>query len=576
MKSWIKKKSNAEAEQAVPATNAARMTAGQNGAPQGQPQYAQTPYGQTPQGAAPQIMPQIVGGQAYPGVQPAQASQHMVNSAPTPYGAPQSMPPNQGLPLAQQPRVQGVQAGAQLQHPYGQPNPQPQPAQQMQAPQMHAPQMHAPQMQPHMSAAPMGHSPIPAPHIEQNREEGERALPAISIHAFCDRPETAGAIQATTRDWRMNRANLKVYMGGLPGAVEFYHNENTPNLIMIESGMRGAELFGQLESLASVCDEGTKVVIIGASNDIRLYRELMEKGVSDYLVPPFHPLTLIRSMSDLYADPDKPFTGRVAAFFGAKGGVGSSTLAHNVAWILATRHNQETALVDLDASWGTTGLDFNYDNVQGLEEALASPDRLDETLLDRIMLRHTEKLSLLPAAASLNNAGMENSEAFEAVVDGIRKISPLSILDLPHYWTDWTSKTLIGSDDVIITATPDLANLRNTKNLIDFLRANRPNDPDPILILNKTGVPKTPEIPVKDFATALGLEPTLVLPYEPVLYAQASNDGKMLSDMKSDSKAVEGFAHLGHRLRTGSFNGQHQKSGAHKSGSLLSKFIKKK
>lgn len=375
----------------------------------------------------------------------------------------------------------------------------------------------------------------------------------------------------------MNRTNLKVYMGGLPAAVDFYHKENTPNLILIESGMRGAELFAQLDSLASVCDEGTKVVVIGAANDIRLYRELMDKGVSDYLVPPFHPLTLIRSLSDLYVDPDKPFTGRVAAFFGAKGGVGSSTIAHNIAWALSTAHAQETALIDLDASWGTTGLDFNYDNVQGLEEALASPDRLDETLLDRIMLRHTEKLSLLPAAASLNNSGMESAEAFQAIVEGVRKISPMSILDMPHYWTDWTSKILVGADDVVITATPDLANLRNTKNLMEFLKAERPNDAPPILILNKTGVPKTPEIPVKDFAAALGIEPSLVLPYEPILYAQAANDGKMLSEMKSDNKAVEGFNVIGHRLRLGAGANAPMKAGSKKSGgSILSKFKKKK
>lgn len=568
MKSWIKKKTKTEPQ-----------TPPQVGAPAAQ--------GQMPHAAPAQsrIMPQVVTGQAQPYGQ-AGSPQGQAMGAPMPYGSapaqPQAyppvaqppmgqpqmgqMPPTQGLPLAQ-PAGMAPAPGAPM---AGQMPPpmQPQMPQVGQAPHT-----------PHMQTLHGQTSPIQAPQAEHSREGGEKALPAISIHAFCDRPETAGAIQATTRDWRMNRTNLKVYMGGLAGAVEFYHNENTPNLVLIESGMRGAELFSQLESLASVCDEGTKVVVIGASNDIRLYRELMDKGVSDYLVPPFHPLTLIRSMAELYADPDKPFTGRVTAFFGAKGGVGSSTMAHNIAWMLANQHNQETALVDLDASWGTTGLDFNYDNVQGLEEALAAPDRLDETLLDRIMLRHTETLSLLPAAASLNNVGSDNSEAFEAVVEGIRKISPLSILDLPHYWTDWTSKTLIGADDIVITATPDLANLRNTKNLVDFLRANRPNDADPLLILNKTNVPKTPEIPVKDFATALGLEPTLVLPYEPVLYAQAANDGKMLSDMKSDSKAVNGFAYIGQRLRTGNFDSIGAKSGkgrSAKGASLLSKFKKKK
>ena len=414
------------------------------------------------------------------------------------------------------------------------------------------------------------------PAQSKNSDGGELSLPAISIHAFCDRPDTAGSIQASSRDWRMKRTNLNVYMGGLPAAVEFYRNENTPSLILIESGMRGPELFGQLESLAAVCDSGTKVVVIGASNDIRLYRELLDKGVSDYLVPPFHPLTLIRSLSELYADPDKPYIGRVAAFFGAKGGVGSSTMAHNIAWTLSTTHSQDTTLVDMDASWGTTALDFNYDNVEGLGAALASPDRLDESMLDSIMLKHSEKLSLLPAGATLSGVGLDNEEAYKAIVDSIRKISPMTILDMPHSWTKWSSEVLVSADEVIITATPDLANLRNAKNLIEFLREKRPNDSSPIIILNKTGVPKTPEIPVKDFAAALGINPALVLPYEPVLYAQASNDGKMLGQMKSDNKAVEGFAYLGQRLRLGTEAKTAVKSSPKTTASsLLAKFTKK-
>ena len=332
-------------------------------------------------------------------------------------------------------------------------------------------------MQPGAMPAPLA---VPQQNIpmgvvaELDKEGGDRALPQISIHAFCDRQETAAVINETTRDWRMKRTNVKIYMGGLPSAIEFYHKENTPGLILIESGMRGQELFSQLETLASVCDEGTKVVMIGAANDIRLYRQLMEKGVSDYLVPPFHPINLIRSLGELYSDPEKPFIGRVAAFFGAKGGVGSSTIAHNIAWCLSEKIQQETALIDLDSSWGTTGLDFAYDATQGLEEALSQPDNLDETLLDRIMIRHTQKLSILPTSGSLAPNSVQDPEAFEAVVNGVRSISPLSILDMPHQWMDWTSQILTNVDDIVITSTPDLASLRNTKNLIDFLRAKRP------------------------------------------------------------------------------------------------------
>ncbi len=521
-------------------------------------------------------------------------------SAPTSYPSPAGAhtPPMQAPVQGQIPPQLVVSHAAQPpQMPVQQPAPQ---QSAMQPPLQHGAarpvgQMPPPQMQPQPQhiAPPQMPNVAPIPSEASTREGGEKALPRIAIHAFCDRGETAGAVQAMTQDWRMARSNLKVYMGGLPAAIEYYKNETTPSLVMVESGLRGPELFSWLEQLAAVVDAGSKVVLIGAVNDIRLYRELMEKGLSDYLVPPFHPLSIIRSISELYTDPDKPFTGRVVAFFGAKGGVGSSTIAHNIAWGLANKLGQETALVDMDSSWGTTGLDFNYDTTQGLEEALADSDRLDEALLDKIMVRHSEKLTILPASASLGSPAPSSTQAYETLVNGIRSLSPLTILDMPHIWTDWSSKILMSADDVVITAAPDLANLRNTKNLVDFLKSARPNDAPPLLVLNKTGVPKTAEIPVKDFAAAVGLDPALVLAYEPVVYTEAANDGKMLSELKAAASAFDGMMYLAQRLRTGKFTetagnkkmlkrkkGKMPKTledeGAPKKRSLLSKLTKRK
>ena len=320
--------------------------------------------------------------------------------------------------------------------------------------------------------------------------------------------------------------------------------------------MRGEELFTQLETLASVCDEGTRVVIIGATNDIRLYRQLMDKGVSDYIVPPLHPLNMIRSLSEIYADPDKPFTGRAVAFYGSKGGVGSSTLAHNIAWVLAERLMGETSLIDLDTSWGTTALDFAYDSASGLEEALADADRLDDTLLDRVMVRHTPRLSILPTSSSLNVKPVTNAESYDAIVSAVRSISPLALFDVPHIWNDWTTNILTTVDDVVITAVPDLANLRNTKNLIDFLKAQRPHDVDPILILNQTGRcrNKDDEISVENFAGAVGLDPSLVVGFDPDTFSRACNEGKMLPEMKTADALVPGLEYIANRLRSGSFS----------------------
>lgn len=477
--------------------------------------------------------------QVQPRMAPPQAGQYAPQAAPQPmpHAAPQPTVP--AAPMHQQQMPQA-------------------PMYQQQVPQPGMPQGQIPHPgnhQGHASATPapaMGQRY--APLQEESRDKGEKALPSISVHAFCDRQETAHCINETTRDWRMKRTNVKIYMGGLPSAIEFYHKENTPSLIIIESGMRGDELFNQLEALASVCDEGTKVVMIGASNDIRLYRQLMDQGLSDYLVPPLHPLHVIRSLGELYSDPEQPFIGRVAAFFGAKGGVGSSALAHNTAWVLSETLGQETALIDLDASWGTTGLDFSYDNMAGLEEALSEPDRLDETLMDRIMIRHTQKLSILPTSGSLNTKPVMDSASYEAVVNAVRGISPLSILDMPHYWTDWTTNVLTSVDDVVVTATPDLAGMRNAKNLIDFLKTQRPNDPEPILILNCVGMSPKTEISVKDFGAMVGQDPHVVIGWDPDSHFEATNEGKMLADIKTAESTVQGLNFLANRLRTGSFD----------------------
>jgi len=395
--------------------------------------------------------------------------------------------------------------------------------------------------------------PQAMPVEEERREDGDKMLPAISIHVFCERKETGSVINTATHDWRMKRSNVDIFMGGLNAAIDYYHNENTPNLIMIETGLTGNELFTQLEQLASVCDEGTRVVVIGASNDIRLYRQLMEKGVSDYLVPPFHPMTIIRSVSDLYLSEDAPFVGRSVAVYGAKGGVGASTIAHNLAWILSEHMGHETALVDLDETWGTTGIDFAYDTAQGLEEALSQADRLDAALIDKIMVRHTKKLSILPTAASLGNGSAFNSpEIFEKVIDSVRAISPFSLFDLPHVWSEWSSATLTSADEVVVVVTPDLACLRNAKNLIDFLKAKRPNDPDPLVVLNQSGRSKL-EIPLKDFGAAIGVEPAVSLAFDPDTFTEAANDGKMLTDLRAAAAHVAGLSYLATRLRTGQF-----------------------
>ncbi len=399
---------------------------------------------------------------------------------------------------------------------------------------------------------------------------GEASVPRIAIHAFGVRAETLAVIEAAAADRRMARASVVARSGGLEAAVDFYQNQPTPSLVLVETMDSAQRMLALLDGLAQVCDPGTKVVVIGQTNDIALYRELMRRGVSEYLTQPKSPLQVIRAVTALYSDPSAPFVGRQVAFVGAKGGVGASTLAHNFAWSMAERMEAATVIVDLDLPFGTAGLDFNQDPLQGVLDALSQPERLDPVLMDRMMVRCGDRLSLLAAPATLEQDYDIGADAYEEVTQKMRGAAPFVVLDLPHTWAPWTRKVLVGSDDLVIVATPDLASLRNAKNIVDLVRQARPNDIPPRLVLNQVGVPGRPEIPVKDFGEALGMTPSLVLPFDPKLFGQAANNGQMVAEVAPKSKAAEGVDHLARLIS------RREAPAAAKSASILSGLFKKK
>ncbi len=380
---------------------------------------------------------------------------------------------------------------------------------------------------------------------------GDAVLPAISIFLFYEREDTREMMQVCARDRRMGRATLNMVPGGIQAAIAHLRVNPTPNLLIIESTAHSIQIINDIDALAEHCDEQVKVMVIGSVNDIMLYRQLVARGVSEYLVPPMQPLHVIRSISNLFTDPDAPFVGRQISVVGAKGGVGASTIAHNLAWSLAENVKLNTTLVDLDLSFGTTALDFNQDTPQTVADALLAPERADEAVIERLMARATERLSLFTAPGNFNNSeqlGQVSDEAYAMVVSTVRRKMPYMILDLPHLWNSWLRNTLIASDEVIIVCQPDLASLRNGKNLIDQLKGHRINDTPPRLVLNMVGVPKRPEVPVKDFAQAIGAEPEIVVPFEPELFGRAANNGQMVSETDPNSKAAAAIDHLASAL----------------------------
>ncbi|HWK33112.1 MAG TPA: AAA family ATPase, partial [Hyphomicrobium sp.] len=303
-------------------------------------------------------------------------------------------------------------------------------------------------------------------------------------------------------------------------------------------------ILAELDRLAENCDPGTKVVVIGHVNDVMLYRELLKRGVSEYLVEPIAPLELMEAISNLYNNPQAEPVGHVYAFIGAKGGVGSSTVCHNMAFALSETVKSDVVIADLDLAFGTTGLDFNQDPMQGIADALASPERLDEVLLDRLLTKCSEHLSIFAAPVMLDRDYEVSVDGCDQVIDVVRQNVPYVAVDLPHAWTNWVKSVLLQADEVVITAAPDLANLRNAKNIVDLLAMARRNDSKPRLVMNMVNMPKRPEISVKEFEQAIGLKAVSVIDFDSETFGQAANNGQMIEELNTKARAAASFREI--------------------------------
>jgi pilus assembly protein CpaE len=383
-----------------------------------------------------------------------------------------------------------------------------------------------------------GAAQVPVGHVRP------RAIPSISIHAFCDTGSTTEALQVASADRRLTRAHMEVASGGIDAAIADCAEGRTPNVLVVEAALPGAQMLARLGGLAERCEPATKVMVIGQINDIALYRELIRHGISEYLVAPVSPAQFIEALASLCDAAGGGQSGSIIAFVGAKGGVGSSTVCHNAAWAMSEALKTDVIVADLDLAFGTVGLDFNQEAMQGMAEALQAPERLDEAVLDRLLTRCSQHLSILAAPVALDRDYDISAGACRGVIEALRHHAPFAAVDLPHAWTPWLKQVLLQADDIVITAAPDLANLRNARNLIDVLETSRQDGKLPHLVINMAKTPRRPDLSVAEFSAALDLDPALVIEFDAETFGLAANNGQMIEEFARKARAAQQFRAL--------------------------------
>ncbi len=332
------------------------------------------------------------------------------------------------------------------------------------------------------------------------------------------------------------RSKITIYSGGIGEAIAFLSENETPQLLIVETSERGDALFQTLEGLAEVCSPDSNVILIGTENDIALYRKLVSMGLSEYYAGTPSMEDLSEIIQGLYSETDASSLGSVISFIGSRGGVGSSSLAINTGYAIGHLFNENVTLVDLDLSFGTAALSANLQQKQSVVDALSQPNRLDDVLMARFLLKYDDNLSIVPAPSVLGaNYGIQ-MEAFHVLLKILRQMSSYVLLDLPHQWLPWISEVLTESNEVVLTAYPDLASMRDVKNFIETLSPMRGVGSPPKLVFNRVGASPRSELSAKDFEEPLKMKFEASIPNDSNVFGTAMNNGVMIHQANPNSK----------------------------------------
>src|SRR5918998_4351983 len=297
----------------------------------------------------------------------------------------------------------------------------------------------------------------------------------------------------------------KVNKGGLRNAVQTLSVSASPTILFVDLSESGDPL-NDINALAEVCEPGTVVIAAGQVNDVRLYRDLLGSGIQDYLLKPF----TADQVRDAFANAQMTISGPrvnepsaerphvMAAVIGVRGGVGASTVATSLAWLLGDKVGRSTALLDLDIHFGTGALSLDLEPGRGLTDAIENPSRIDGLFIERAMVRANEKLSVLSAEAPINQPMLTDGSAYYQLQEEMRNAFESTVLDLPRTMLVQYPHLVNDAHVAVVVAEFTLAATRDTIRILSWLKSNAPQA-RVIVVANQSPAGGAQEISRKDF-----------------------------------------------------------------------------
>lgn len=344
-------------------------------------------------------------------------------------------------------------------------------------------------------------------------------------------------------------SNAKVRAGGLQAAMKAIDVTLPPTLVLVDLADATNPVEGMHE-LAQLCGPNTNFLAIGSVNDVSLYRQLVALGVADYLVKPVSSEVLCEAFTAamrMYAAPDVARPTRLFAFVGARGGVGTTTLAVSTAWLLAHEFKLRTALIDLDLHFGNLALTLDLEPGRGLREALENPERTDSLLLASAMVTEGDKLPILATEEPLEEQLLFDAGAVAPLLSALSQDYDCIVVDLPRTFDSMARQVISLADATIVITDLSLSALRDSVRIIDLAKALE-SRVKPLLVANQVGADHRGEIGRAEFERGVGGAVDHAVPFDVKAVTAAAHNGKAIPDAAGNSRAASELRKLAARL----------------------------
>lgn len=344
-----------------------------------------------------------------------------------------------------------------------------------------------------------------------------------------------------------------VTRSGLRGAVQSLSVSASPTILLIDLS-ESTDPLNDVNSLAEVCEPGTIVIAAGTVNDVRLYRELLNSGIQDYLLKPFTADQVRDALAQAQMMLMGPRHGVLAedtihmmsAVIGVRGGVGASTVASSIAWLMGENGGHSTALLDLDVHFGTGALSLDLEPGRGLTDAIDNPARIDGLFLERALVKANDKLSVLSAEAPINNPIITDGGAYFQLQEEMKGAFECTVVDVPRMMMVQHPHLFHDVQSVVLVVELTLAATRDTIRILAWLKNNAPQAG--VLVVANRVHPSLTEISRKDFENSIEREIDFILPYDHKQAVNAAKLGKPIAEAGKSSKLGQGMAQIAERL----------------------------